>query len=405
MYPKAEKNKQYGFLIISIMLFLFCVLKVIRGANTTSTSEGGIWNYISLLYYVVVIFGIAKYKFFKVKVIFTAPLLFGIVSMLCALGARSVSLSSTRLYIFLMIPYFFLVFASFYFFTDSSAKAEKIILATYILCLIINSYTIIGFLLFGRSRAVASDIYYSLCLFPFALQIIKNKKWKTLIIFCQFSVTFLSNKRTGFIALCIGLILYFILDSYRDSKKDLLKVLNRIIVIGLTVFILYYFSTWIDNAFGFGIYDRLRRLNTDEGSGRGRMYVAVWQAIRNSNWIEVLFGHGMNTAGRVAGAGYAHNDFLEVFYDYGLFSFICIVVYYISIIRYAVVMIIRKSPYAAVFACSVVIGLALSLFSYFLIYYTFVTCLVAYWGYVIKLETKRLAEAELMDNCIKEESQ
>lgn len=394
MHSNTEKRKQYGFLVISTMLLLFCVLKVLRGANTSITTEGGIWNYISLLYYIAIILGLSSVRSYKVKAVFVAPLLFCVFSMFFALGTTSLSLSFTRIYVYLMIPYFFLVFASFYIFAEHSIKTDRIILITYIVCLAVNAYTIIGYLAFVRNRAVASDIYYSLCLFPFALQLIKNKRWKLVIIFAQFFVTFLSNKRTGFIALCIGLILYFILETSGESKKNFIRMFGRILLIVVAIWVLYYVSTYVDNRFGFGIYARLNRLETDEGSGRGRMYQAVWNAIKNSSWFEILFGHGMNTAGKVAGAGYAHNDFLEVFYDYGLFSFICIIIYYVSIIRYAIQMIISKSPYASSFAFSVVIGLALSFFSYFLIYYTFVTCLVAFWGYIIKLETLRLEQSD-----------
>lgn len=60
-----------------------------------------------------------------------------------------------------MIPYFFLVFASFYLFSEHLPKAEKVLLWTYIACMVINAYTIIGYLMFGRSRAMANDIYYT----------------------------------------------------------------------------------------------------------------------------------------------------------------------------------------------------------------------------------------------------
>ena len=165
----------------------------------------------------------------------------------------------------------------------------------------------------------------------------------------------------------------------------------------VAVYVMYEVSYYLDSSLGLGIYDRLNRLETDDGSGRGRMYVAVWQGIRNSNWFDVLFGHGMNSAGRVAGAGYAHNDFLEVLYDYGVVSFVCIVVYFVSLIRYAIQMIIRKSPYAPAFAFSMVIGITLSMFSYFLIFYTFVTCIMAFWGYVLKMETSRISEVTDFD--------
>ncbi len=397
MYQQAEKRKRNGFGVIAIMLFFFCVLKVIRGADTSSTTEGGIWNYISVLYYVIAFFGFLRNKSHRIKTLFVAPLLYSIISMILSLGTTDISLSLSKLYPYLMIPYFFLVFVSFYFYSDYVPSAEKLILCAYAICLLINAMTILGFLMFGRLRAMPSDVYFSLCLFPFALLFIKHKVWKMVVVIAQFFISFLSNKRAGFIALCIALAVYYLLELYSDKHRNFFKVLKRIILIGLAIWLLYYISVYIDTIFGFGIYDRLNRLKYDDGSGRGDIYIAVWRAIKNSNWLELLFGHGMNTAGKVVGAGYAHNDFLEVLYDYGILAFLCLVVYYVSIIVQAIKMIIRKSPYASAFVVSVIIGISLSSFSYFLIYYTYVTCTVAFWGYVVKMEDLRLSKDSVFE--------
>lgn len=392
MYSITYKKREYGFIIVSLMLCAFCVLKVFRGANTSVTTEGGIWNYISLFYYITAIWGILRTRTLKVKAIFVAPLLYSILSVLLALGTGSASFSTSKIYTLLMIPYFFLVFVSFYFYSDSNPKAEKIILFAYLACLLVNIYTIVAFLLFGYARALANDIYFSVCLFPFALQFVKHKGWKMVLIVAQFSVTFLSNKRAGFIALCIGFILYFLLEVKNNDQSNFIKVVCRVPLLVAMVYGFYHVSYYIDSTMNFGIYDRLNRVSTDQGSGRSKMYSKVWQAICESDWIEVLFGHGMNTAGKVAGAGYAHNDYLEVLYDYGVFPFVCIVIFVLLIICQAIKMIKRRSPYAPAFTMSVVIGITLSMFSYFLVFYTFVTCIMAFWGYAIKMESLRLSK-------------
>ena len=110
MYSITYKKREYGFIIVSLMLCASCVLKVFRGANTAITSEGGIWNYISLLYYITAIWGILRTRTHKLKAIFVAPLLYCILSILFALGTGSASFSTSKIYSLLMIPYFFLVF-------------------------------------------------------------------------------------------------------------------------------------------------------------------------------------------------------------------------------------------------------------------------------------------------------
>lgn len=57
-------------------------------------------------------------------------------------------------------------------------------------------------------------------------------------------------------------------------------------------------------------------------------------------------------------------------------------------------MLRSRSPYAAAFSASIVLGLFLSLFSYMLVYYTYVTGLVAFWGYCLALEKERLSSSK-----------
>ena len=105
----------------------------------------------------------------------------------------------------------------------------------------------------------------------------------------------------------------------------------------------------------------------------------------------MVFGHGMNTAGKIGGAGQAHNDFLEILYNYGILPFVSVVVFYLSLIVEGIRLVRRESPYAAAFAFSLIVGLFLAMFSYFTIYYTYVTCIMAFWGYAMAMENKRLS--------------
>ncbi len=386
MYVKKDKVNMGMLMLISVMLLVFCVSKVLRGANTASTTEGGFWNYISLLYYAVVVYGILKRRVFKIRAVFVWSMIYCVVAMSFAFSHGSVMSNKSQLYNFLMIPYFFLVFVSFYLFSAENRKTEKIILLAYIVCLFINALTTILYLGFGNLRAMANDVYFSLCLMPFALLFIKNKFFKTAIVVLQFFVSFLANKRAGFIALCIGLVVYYLVEANNSPKNKLSRVFGRIILIAASIFLLYRISYYIDSTFDYGLYDRLDRLIDDGGSGRSAMYTAIWNSFWSSNWFQILFGHGMNTAGDVVGAGRAHNDFLEVMYNYGIIAFFCMAGFYLSMIFHAVRMIRHRSHYAPAFAFSIVIGLTLSMFSYFLIFYTFVTGIVSFWGYALKME-------------------
>lgn len=301
-------------------------------------------------------------------------------------------LSISTVYSFLMIPYFFLVLSVFYFFSLKSQRAEKIIILTYIICLAINSITIFKYQFSGAERSLAADVYFPLALYPFMLQFVKNSKFKISLSLVQFFTAFLSNKRTALILFVVGIIVYLLIQERNKKNSNLFKLLVRILLIGVAVLILYVISKYIDEKYELDIYYRLMRVTEDGGSGRDIIYLRVWEAYQDSSLFEKMFGHSMNTAGAVGGAGHAHNDLLEILYNYGAIACGLIVIFYMAIIAEMVRMIVRKSPYAAAYSFSVITGVFLGMFSYFLIYYTYVTCTVAFWGYALAMENKRLKE-------------
>lgn len=384
---KIEKNqkKRGRFFWSALLLTLFCILKVMRGADTNSVQQGGIWNYISLLYYPFFILYLIKISSFRVKLVFVAPLIYSIWSMLVSFRF---STSISVIYAYLMIPYFFLVFSVFYFSAENSIHGEKLIVATYIICLAINIWTIIIYLFFEANRAVASDIYYSLCMLPFVLVILKNSKIKNLLLILQFITVFLANKRTGLIGFIFGYIVYYLL--MQNSKKSRVVAFRNILILAVVGILFYNISYYFDQKLGLNIYYRLMRLSEDGGSGRETIYNLVWENYKNSSLFAKLFGHGLNTAGSVGGAGHAHNDFLEVLYNFGITACICLILFYIALFGEASKMAKCRSPYAPAFTMSLVIGFLLSMFSYFLIYYTYVTCSMAFWGYILAMERRRL---------------
>ena len=121
------------------------------------------------------------------------------------------------------------------------------------------------------------------------------------------------------------------------------------------------------------MFSRLDKLNQDGGSGRA----VRWEIIANtlaygSDPLQFLFGHGSGAT--VEFIHHAHNDFLEIFYDYGLVAFILYVLFYISLIKDAVIMKIKGYPYFREFASVIVVMLFLAMFSFFAIDCMYITC-------------------------------
>ena len=378
---KNRKKSNIGFLVLSLMLFAFSLMKVFRGANVNITVQGGIWNYISLMYYPVSFLILCRRKFFKIGKIGLPLLGYVVVSFLSGVAFfRGYSINN--IYNLLMIPYPAIVMLSFFSVKNNSKTAKVIILLAYFVCLLVNFITILRFRFQFTARPLASDVYFSLCLFPFVLLLIKNRIIINLSIFTEFITIFLSGKRAGLIALAIALILYFLfrMKEKRNNKKIVFWV-SAIAFLAL----LYYVSVQVDRSYGFGIFERLAGLSEDQGSGRASIYATVLKAYMKSNILNQLFGHGVYASTDVIDY-MAHNDFLEALYDYGIFSAIFLMLFYFALIKRCITMKRAFSPNAPAFIVSIIIGLFLSLFSFFMTNYTYVTCMAAFWGVCLSIE-------------------
>ena len=392
MDKKVDKLQNNIFLLISVLLFAFCVLKVLRGSDTDSTAAGGIWNYISLLYYPLAFFALFQTEH-TVRAVFVAPTLYVLIAVFSSVLNFSGTLDKNSAYNFLMIPYFLLVFITFYCFSGDNKKGQYIILLAFFICLAINLTTILKYQFGAAERPLASDIYFSLCLLPFVLMISKNKKIKMLAIIGMFFAVFFSNKRTGLIAFVLAFIVYKLIDEYINNPQNIVRLIKSIVLTAIILLAFYYVGSYFDNKYDFRIFARLENLTEDGGSGRIEIYSAIWREYKNSFFLDKLIGQGLFATNSLTGFN-AHNDFLEVLYDYGIFAFVCIVCFYFSLINQAIVMFRRRSPYAAAFAASIVIGLFLSLFSYLLAFFTYTAGIAAFWGYCLSMEKERICMSE-----------
>jgi len=385
-----RKNGDSWFFLIAAMLAVFCVLKVLRGGDISNNREGGLWNYISLLYYPVFLCVIVSKIRFRIQMIFVAALMFVGAILFSTIVTFELELSVSFAYQLLMLPYSMLVLFTFYLCATEGDGGKRMIYGGYLVCLALTLYFMFRFRFGDRGEAVRSDIYFSLGLFPFVMQFERKMPVRRILMVAQFVAVFLSNKRTAFISFVLGLVLYLLIETWVTNSRKFGRMVKAMITVAVVGLLFYSISRYIDNVFNFRIYDRLFSLEDDEGSGRLIIYRRVWEHFQSSTMMEKVFGHGMNSVGKIAGAGHAHNDLLEVLYNNGIFACGWMGIFYMLVIREVIRMVKRKSPYAAAFAFSTVTGLFLAMFSYFVIFYTYVTCYVAFWGYALAMESKRL---------------
>lgn len=210
-----------------------------------------------------------------------------------------------------------------------------------------------------------NELYTVLLLTPF-LFLLKNKFIRIVGLLSVCLMVLLSLKATAIIALSLGLLSFYIISNIIRGKK-----IKWWFVIGILLVIV--FAAW-----GTKINQYLLiKLNVDwrgelssaigtGGSGR----VDIWTETVNyqvkSNLGEWLFGHGYNTVVEKVKFS-AHNDFLEVLYDFGLLGLGIYLSLFIMLLKRLKEMICAKCVCAPAFGMSIIMVFVVSMFSHLII--------------------------------------
>lgn len=210
--------------------------------------------------------------------------------------------------------------------------------------------------------------YYALYLLP--LFIAHPKKWVRYLAIAVTSIVIISSvKRGGIVALVFGLMTY-ILTKRHIEGKGIRKLLGTFVLLALIGGLLYLGIA----QFGDNLLERLFDSKDTTGSGRTEIWKGIFIRLSEQD-ISAWFtgnGHLATMSGTVGSRrGYsAHNDFLEIVFDYGIMALFCYLGFFISLGRYILLSIRQKSPYAAPLAMMLVILFVLSMLSIIILYYS-----------------------------------
>lgn len=206
--------------------------------------------------------------------------------------------------------------------------------------------------------------YYTLYILPLILITCGNKRRLFFIVFTAI-VLMTSIKRGGILALTLGLFAYAFVYMTTTRKFKLSTLITAICSLAILVALFLLLANTDEN----NLMERFANIEEDDGSGRTIVWSVVINLILNSDTFPLIFGHGYNAVSLDASIGMsAHNDFLEVIYDYGLIGLALYVCAVLSLIYMTVSHIMRRTRYACVLAMLTTIYLTLSMFSHVVIY-------------------------------------
>ena len=231
---------------------------------------------------------------------------------------------------------------------------------------------------------VLSSAYIILYLFPITM-LFSDKKMKLIYAGLVLLLLFFSNKRGAVITGFVSVLSFFVVNMLFIQNKKGRKILPTVSVfIGLYVIYLLIYKL-IESSDLF-IVNRIALTLDDEGSGRVEIWKAVLSGFEGSSVFELLFGHGLESVRGITGGSTAHNDYLEILYDYGIIAFLIYISFIFILFTHSIQLIKNKSHLAPSFFSSFLLFSLPSFFSHIVIYPHYFLTFSMYWGVVVGLE-------------------
>lgn len=239
-----------------------------------------------------------------------------------------------------------------------------------------------------------NSIYFCFLTLPWLL-LGRDKKTSLLILFIFTFLAMFSLKRSVMLSMVVvwG---FYVLVNIRASRNRLYFFVIFLFLIG-GVFFLF---DRLDQSTGGFLTERVT--HEEVGTERGRL--AIWEVtihmIEKSSANQLLLGHGHLAVKRDSPLDIsAHNDFLEVIYDYGLVIFLLYLCLWVYIIRRSILLFRNRSDLTIPYFSALSIFIVLSIVSHLILYASYFNFLVIFWGAIeggLQLERKNKASRKLV---------
>ena len=175
-----------------------------------------------------------------------------------------------------------------------------------------------------------------------------------------------SIKRGGLIALGAGLVVYVLVEqmvSGKSASRKWLAIIAMIIMMGTALHFLKKSETT-------NIIERIASIKDDGGSDRDVVWADTYANIQNRDVFSRMVGNGYRSAQRVSHYNLpAHNDILEIWYDFGGIGIIMYGIAFFSLCFYVWRVYKRKSRYAPHLALTMTIYFFISMISIVILYF------------------------------------
>lgn len=227
-----------------------------------------------------------------------------------------------------------------------------------------------------------NTIYFIILLLPLILM---NEN-KFVVLFGTLLIAFLtviSFKRTAFLMILVALVVYIILLLNKKSISLNKKVTWGIIILSLSLIVYYLYVPFATKS-EITVFERLGSIAEDGGSGRNIIYSRVINEIKEFTIIEWLLGRGYNAVAITTKIGTsAHNDFLEIMFDYGIIALFVYCSLIIRICNITAKMFKKNYDLACIGVVAIILFMFMSSFSHLIIYPTYILYFIVFWSVLL----------------------
>ena len=152
---------------------------------------------------------------------------------------------------------------------------------------------------------------------------------------------------------------YTIVSRFITNKglKTSITLCISLVALGILFYVLI-------NYLGDNIIERLTDTDDETGSGRLEIWNGLIQRLSMQDFEFWIFGNGHLSTTKYSWENLtAHNDFLEIIYNYGIINLVFYVFFFLSTILYTIRAIRQKNKYAPALAAILTIFAVLSVVS------------------------------------------
>lgn len=338
-----------------------------------------------LLFAYLLVFG--KKNMDKIQVSMLS-LLFGI--LITSFGGATQSGNLTFPFFFpIVLPIIILFFINTW---SYKVRDKYIILTISALCILLSVryFYYYNFISLSLTHDFINNGSYIILLFLPIVLCIENNIIKNIILSFIGAVVLSSAKRLGIISLGLSLLVYFSMLQF--SKKNLKQFLLYTFIFSIAVFIALYMYEKINVMSDNLLSDRMNSLFEDQGSGRDEVYSITFNMIVDSDFLSLLFGHGWNSVVRYSRINLsAHNDFLEILFDFGVIVLFFYLYFYVLAIKKFFRMKRQYSRYIGPYATLLIIFFLLSMGSHIIIYPSVLIISIMDFVIITNLDKKHLS--------------